>query len=423
MAEIRPFRAVRPSTEAASAIAALPYDVYDEAEARRETAERPLSFLCIDRAETQLPEGTDPYGEAVYEKAAELFLTEQREGYFLQDESPCYYLYALTQNGRTQTGLAACSAVSDYLNGVCKKHENTVSKKETDRIRHVRALSAQTGPIFLFYREDAELKSLFETVKREAPLYDFTAEDGVRHTVWKIDSEGLIERITARFAEAVPCTYIADGHHRAASAVKAAGMLREEREAKTGRSAKKAEYDYFLSVLFPDSELAIMDYNRIVRDLNGQSAEAILEKISAHFFWEELETENGIPREKPEKKGVIYAYFTGKWYALTLKPEEANRRADDAVAVLDVSVLQELILEPVFGIKDPRTDERISFAGGIRGTKYLKEQADRCGGAAFSLYPTSIEELMAVAEAGRLMPPKSTWFEPKLRSGLLIHKL
>lgn len=477
MANIRAFRAVRPAPAYAEEIAALPYDVYDEAEARKATAGKPLSFLCIDRAETQLPEGTDPYSDAVYEKAAELFLQEEQDGYFLQEQENCYYLYSLTMNGRTQTGLAACTAVSDYLNGTCKKHENTVVKKEQDRIRHVKALSAQTGPIFLCYRADPQIAAWTAEEMQKTPLYDFTAEDGVRHTVWRIADAARIQAITERFAEQVRCTYIADGHHRAASAVKAA-LAMQEKEAKSckaersdeggsgstsalqlnnGRTAAEGaeaspapqpktaqgsdkekreaeaqngglhEYDYFLSVLFSDDELEIMDYNRVVKDLNGLSPEAFLQRAGALFHIRELELGEGsvVPTLKPQEKGSFHVYLagTGKWYAFCLNEEIRKQRAGDPVAGLDVSVLQELVLAPLLGIGDPRTDERIEFVGGIRGRELLREKADRYGGAAFSLHPTSIGELMAVADAGRLMPPKSTWFEPKLRSGLFIHKM
>ena len=483
MANIRAFRAVRPAPAYAAEIAALPYDVYDEAEARRATAGRPLSFLCIDRAETQLPEGTDPYSDVVYEKAAELFRQEEQDGYFLQEQENCYYLYSLTMNGRTQTGLVACTAVSDYLDGICKKHENTVVKKEQDRIRHVTALSAQTGPIFLCYRADPQIAAWTAEEMQKTPLYDFTAEDGVRHTVWRVADAARIQAITERFAEQVRCTYIADGHHRAASAVKAALAMREGEacgceaeqragaetgseagavpqcktaqnngksaaegvEANTaqqpktaqcsGREKKEAvaqnsglhEYDYFLSVLFPDDELEIMDYNRVVKDLNGLSPEEFLQRAGASFQIRELKLEEGsaVPERKPQEKGIFHVYLagTGKWYAFCLNEEIRKQRAGDPVASLDVSVLQELVLAPLLGIGDPRTDERIEFVGGIRGRELLREKAELYGGAAFSLHPTSIEELMAVADAGRLMPPKSTWFEPKLRSGLFIHKM
>ena len=446
MAEIRAFRAVRPAAAYAKEIAALPYDVYDEAEARRAVAGKPLSFLCIDRAETQLPEGTDPYSPVVYEKAAALFEKEERDGYFEQEKTDCYYVYSLRMNGRVQTGLVACTAVSDYLNGICRKHENTVVKKEQDRIRHVKALKAQTGPIFLAYHADPEISRWIRETMENRPLYDFTADDGVQHTVWRIADAARIREITERFARHVPCTYIADGHHRAASAVKAALELREkaqqgnamhggqsgdgDKAEQTGRSARMMEYDYFLSVLFPDDELEIMDYNRVVRDLNGLSAEAFLKRSSECFDIrklrkDELDKKAGVPLEKPREKGVFHVYpaAEGSWYEFRLREEERKKREKDPVQCLDVSALQELLLTPVLGIGDPRTDERIEFVGGIRGIRILREKADSCGGVAFSMHPTAIGELMAVADAGRLMPPKSTWFEPKLRSGLFIHKI
>lgn len=421
MAEIRAFRAVRPAREYAARTAALPYDVYDEAEARKEAEREPLSFLCIDRAETQLPEGTDPYSDAVYEKAAALYEAEKQKGIYEKEDAPSLYVYSLTMDGRTQTGLAACSAVSDYLGGICKKHENTVVKKEQDRIRHVKKLGAQTGPIFLAYHEEGQISALIREAMLETPLYDFASPDGVRHRVWRIADPGKILQITRLFAERVPCTYIADGHHRAASAVKAALALRE----KSGCTAKadEQEYDYFLSVLFPDSELTILDYNRVVHDLNGMGPEDFLARVGESFDLKKLSVnQDGIPAEKPQKKGVLHAYLKGSWYELLLKPEIAERRRKDVVEALDVSALQDLILTPVLGIGDPRTDERIAFVGGIRGRRVLKDLADEWDGVAFSMHPTGISELMAVADAGRLMPPKSTWFEPKLRSGLLIHE-
>ena len=421
MAEIRPFRAVRPAQEYAARIAALPYDVYDEAEARKEAAREPLSFLCIDRAETQLPEGTSPYCDAVYETAAALFAKEQAEGYYIQEDEPCYYIYSLTMDGRTQTGLAACSAVSDYLSGICKKHENTVVKKEEDRIRHVQTLAAQTGPIFLAYHEKEEISALIRDKMQEAALYDFVSPDGVRHRVWKIGDPEAVSRLTELFEQEVPCTYIADGHHRAASAVKAALSLREA----AGKAAEAGtqEYDYFLSVLFPDSELAIMDYNRVVKDLNGFKPEEFLQKAGQSFEIEKMSAADPIPSEKPWEKGEFHVYLDRNWYRFRLKKELKEIRDKDVVKTLDVSALQELVLEPLLGIGDPRTDERIEFVGGIRGIGILRDKADQYGGIAFSMHPTSIEELMHVADAGCLMPPKSTWFEPKLRSGLLIHKL
>ena len=431
MAQIRPFRAVRPAEGYEARIAALPYDVYDQGEARRAVAGKPLSFLCIDRAETQLPEGTDPYSPEVYRKAAALYAQEKAEGYFIQEETPCYYIYRLTMEGRSQTGLAACSAVSDYLSGVCKKHENTVQKKEEDRIRHVRALEAQTGPIFLAYRKDAVISELLAGETEKPPLYDFVSEDGIGHKLWRISDPEVISAITERFAEAVPCTYIADGHHRAASAVKAALALREDanqaaagaQRPQDGRAREENPYDYFLSVLFPDEELCILDYNRVVKELGGGRVGELLSELAKSFRVEPLPGGGKLPEEGPSEPGCFHMYLSGSWYGLRLREELRRERARDPVRSLDVSALQELVLEPLFGIGDPRTDERIEFVGGIRGRGILQEKADRYGGAAFALYPTSISQLMAVADAGRLMPPKSTWFEPKLRSGLLIHEL
>ena len=424
MAEIRPFRAVRPAAAYADRMAALPYDVYDEKEARRAVKGKPLSFLCIDRGETQLPEGTDPYSPEVYEKAAELYRREKEEGYFLQEESPCYYIYALTMEGRTQTGLAACSSVDDYLQGICKKHENTVQKKEEDRIRHVMALKAQTGPIFLTYRKNDKISHIISSETKKEPMYDFASEDGIRHQLWRISDPEIIETLTETFSREVPCTYIADGHHRAASAVKAALALRKEQGDREERGQQEAPYDYFLSVLFPEEELAILDYNRVVKDLWGLSPEQFLKAVEQDFETEPIASgPEGIPEAGPEEKGSFHMYLQGQWYRCRLRPEPAEKRAGDPVAALDVAALQDLLLSPILGIDDPRTSERIEFVGGIRGRKVLREKAEAWGGVAFALYPTSVRELMAVADAGRLMPPKSTWFEPKLRSGLLIHEL
>lgn len=420
MAIIRPFYCIRPTKELACRVAALPYDVYNRQEAKREVEREPLSFLQIDRAETLFSDEVDTYDEQVYQKAKERLRQMEEEKLFLKEETPCYYLYELTMDGHTQTGLVACSSVDDYLNQIVKKHENTREEKELDRIRHVDVTDTQTGPIFLAYRARTGLKELTRQVKEEAALYDFTSPDGVRHRVFRIADPALLARFTEELGEAA-FTYIADGHHRAASAVKVALKRRAEHPDYDGTE----EFNYFLSVLFPDDELNILAYNRAVTDLNGCSAEEFLQRAGESF-----ELTAGIPVEEagekpgegklPAHKGEICLLLDGKWYGLSVKKE---LQTDDPVRGLDVSLLQDYLLAPVLGISDPRTDTRIEFIGGIRGTKELEKRTQEGMRVAFSMYPTSMEELLRVADAGLLMPPKSTWFEPKLRSGLFLHRL
>lgn len=333
------------------------------------------------------------------------------DGTFIRDEIPCYYIYQQTMNGRSQTGLVACSSIDDYLNHVVKKHENTREEKEQDRIRHVDTTDAHTGPIFLAYRAKEELNRIIHRITTGHPLYDFVSEDNVEHRVWKIAAPGPIKEIEEAFLD-VEATYIADGHHRAASAVKVGLMRREENPGYTGEEA----FNYFLSVLFPDEQLMIMPYNRVVADLNGMSSEEFLEKISRCF----VVKEEGMIPYSPDKKGKFGMYLNRKWYSLEAKEELGT---DDPVDELDVSILQNALLGPILGIGDPRTDKRIDFIGGIRGLKELERRTEEDMAVGFALYPTSIQELLDVADANRLMPPKSTWFEPKLRSGLFIHLL
>ena len=363
MAEIRPFCAVRPRADWAEKIAALPYDVYNRKEAREETAKHPESFLCIDRAETQFPEDTDPYAPEVYQKAHDLLYDWIAEGRFEKEKKPCYYVYEETREGRTQTGIVACASVDDYENNVIKKHEETRAEKEEDRIRHVDACNAQ------------------------------------------------IAQLKEAFAE-VPAVYIADGHHRAASAVK---VSERKRKANPGYSGEE-EFNYFLSVLFPDEELFIMDYNRIVKDLNGMTQEDFLSRMKEHFRVSPCTKEE----RRPKEKGMFGMYLGGQWYQCRIHEKD---KSSDPVENLDVFILQEKVLAPLFGIIEPKTDARISFAGGIRGLDYLEEKVDGGWAVAFAMHPTSIAELFAVADAGKLMPPKSSWFEPKLYSGLFIHEL
>ncbi len=410
MSIIRPFKGIRPAEEFAASIAALPYDVYSSSEARKIVQDNPMSFLRIDRAETLLPEGTDPYSPQVYETARRTLDEMIADGSFIQDVRDCYYIYALTMEGRTQTGLVGCASIDDYINGVILRHENTLAAKEEDRIRHVDACSAQTGPIFLAYRPCPELKSILDSVRQGRPLYDFTSDDGIRHQVWKIDSREYIDNISHLFGR-IPHLYIADGHHRAASAVKVGLKRRAEDPGFTGNE----EYNFFLSVLFSSDELRIYDYNRVVVDRNGCTFPEFFDKIKDGFQSEPVP--DGPCR--PVRKGEFGLYMDGNWYRLNAAP---GLFTGDPVNDLDVSVLQDHILGPVFGIRDPKTDPRIRFIGGIRGLNALEQAAGESNGAAFSMYPTSMDELLAVADAGRLMPPKSTWFEPKLRSGLFIHR-
>lgn len=411
MAQIRPFQAYRPKRGLEEKIAALPYDVYNRQEAYEVVKHNPYSFLAIDRAETQFDPGVDTYAQEVYEKAGQMLKEQIAEGRFIKDPVPCYYLYEQTMDGRKQTGIAACASIDDYLNNVIKKHENTREDKEQDRIRHVDVCNAQTGSIFLAYRSNAVLREITGQVKEETPVYNFISEDGIGHRVWVISDEEKVTAIGEAFA-AIPAVYIADGHHRCASAVKVGLKRRQEHPDYDGTE----EYNYFLSVLFPDEELNILAYNRVVKDLNGLSGEEFLQKIAENFFVAKV----GLKPYAPEKKGTFGMYFSGEWYALTAKE---HIRSKDVVAGLDVSLLQDYLLSPVLGIGDPKTDRRIDFVGGIRGLKELERRVQTDMKAAFSMYPTSIAELFAVADAGRLMPPKSTWFEPKLRSGLFLHEL
>ena len=409
MAEIRPFYCVRPTKERAKEVAALPYDVYNKEEAREAVKNHPYSFLNIDRPETQFEESVDMYSKQVYEKAGVMLQKWIKSGVFVKEQKKCYYLYELTMAGRTQTGIVACASVEDYENNVIKKHENTRFEKERDRISHVDACNAQTGPIFLACKEDSVLEQKMVQWKEQEPIYDFVAEDQVRHRVFLIEKEEEIQFLTEHFKE-IPALYIADGHHRAASAVKVSQKRREENGGK-----KDEEYSYFLSVIFPANQLKILDYNRVVSDLNGNTELEFLEKVQQEFAIQPVKE-----AFRPEKKGQFGMYLKGQWYQLTVKD---SRSSNDVVEKLDVSLLQDRLLNPILGIDDPKTDERIKFVGGIRGLKELERLVEEGDAVAFSMHPTSMEELFQVADAGRLMPPKSTWFEPKLRSGLFIHLL
>ena len=411
MATIRPFKSYRPSPGFEQKVAALPYDVYNREEATQIVAKNPQTFLAIDRPETQFGPEVDTYAPEVYLKAKEMIWEQIEQGIFKQEEKPCFYLYQQVMNGRSQTGIVACASIDDYLNNVIKKHENTRADKEKDRISHVDTCNVQTGPIFLAYRNNEILKQVMNTTMETKPVNNFESEDGIIHKVWIMDNPEHVKKVSHAF-EQLNEIYIADGHHRCASAVRVGLNRREANPNYTGEE----EFNYFLSVLFQDEELYIMDYNRVIKDLNGLSKDEFLKEISIKFDV----VEKGTQCYRPIKKGTFGMYLEDIWYELTVK---ASIGIDDVVGSLDVSVLQDNILKPTLGIEDPKTDERIDFVGGIRGLEELERRVHSDMKVAFSMYPTSIGELFAVADADRLMPPKSTWFEPKLRSGLFLHSL
>lgn len=411
MAKIKPFIAVRPKMGLEDRIAALPYDVYNREEACEEVGREPLSFLKIDRAETQFGDEVDTYADCVYERARDTYLSMKKEGQFVSDDKPCYYLYELIMDGRSQKGIVACASIDDYLNEIIKKHENTRADKEADRIRHVDTMNAQTGPIFLAYKSSEAINKVIDLVCASPAVNDFTSVDGITHRVWVIDDASMIAEVEKAFEE-MDAIYIADGHHRCASAVKVGLKRREEHPDYSGDE----EFNYFLSVLFADDQLMIMDYNRVVKNLNGHSALEVIDYLKGKGTL----TEMGSDAYKPMKKGECGIYFEDKWYKYVF--DEAIL-SNDPVDGLDVSILQREILNPLFGIEDPKTDKRIDFVGGIRGLEELERRVHSDALIAFAMYPTHITELFEVADAHLLMPPKSTWFEPKLRSGLFIHEL
>ena len=414
MPVIKPFKALRPKLELVTKVASPPYDVINREEAYQMAKDNPHSFLHINKAEIDLDSTINPYDKKVYKKARENLDKMVREEVYLQDKKENFYIYRQTMKGRTQTGLVVCASIDDYLKGKIKKHENTRADKEKDRIDHIDFNDANTGPVFLAYKAKMEITEVLNRwTKKENPVYDFTSEDKIIHTCWVIDDEQTIEQLIKAFAE-IDYLYIADGHHRAAAATKVGLKRREQFKDYTG----KEEFNYFLSVLFPDNELYIMDYNRVVADLFGNSEEEFMEKISQNF---KIEKYKGERPYRPEVKHVFGMYLNNSWYKLTAQPMTFNE--NDVVERLDVSILQNNLLAPILGIQDPRTDQRIEFVGGIRGLKELERRVNKGMKVAFSLFPTSIEELMAVADAGKIMPPKSTWFEPKLRSGIFIHRL
>jgi uncharacterized protein (DUF1015 family) len=413
MAIVRPFKAVRPAKELADKVAALPYDVMNSDEAREMVKDNPYSFLHVDKAEIDLDRNIDLYNKKVYEKARENLYKMITDGVFIEDDKPRLYIYRQIMNGRAQTGIVGCTSIDDYMNDIIKKHEHTRADKEQDRINHVDYCDANTGPIFLTYKSQNEIDDIIANWTEKEPVYNFISEDGISHIVWIIEYDKDIEKLTSLFKD-VNYLYIADGHHRAASATKVGQMRRSSNPEYTGEE----EYNFFLSVLFPDEDLYIMDYNRVVKDLNGLSAEEYMLKVSDKF---EISTYEGDGPYKPSCKHTYGMYLDGKWYKLTAK--EGAYNPEDPVDRLDVSILQNNLLSPILGINDPRTDKRIDFVGGIRGLGELERRVEQGMKVAFSMYPTTIQDLMDIADAGKVMPPKSTWFEPKLRSGLFVHKL
>jgi uncharacterized protein (DUF1015 family) len=414
MAKISPFEAVRPQPQLAKQVASKPYDVLNSAEAKVEAVGNAYSFLHITKSEIDLPETTDIHSKEVYELAYNNLNAFLQRDVLFKESKPCYYIYQLIMNGRAQTGLVCVSSIDDYNNDIIKKHEFTRPEKELDRINHIKTTGAQTGNVFLAYRNQASIDTLIEKWKTtKNPVYDFTAEDGIQHTVWAVSDESTIDQITQIFAAEVPCTYIADGHHRAASAAKVLVALSEEAVTKPGDEVKKIS-PYFLTTLFPSNQLQIMDYNRVVKDLNGHSAEDFIQALQNDFTLTEHEG-----ALKPSSLHQFGMYLDKKWYALTSKE---GTYTNDPIGVLDVTILQNNILGKLLGILDQRTDKRIDFVGGIRGLGELEKRVDSGEmTVAFSLYPVTIDQLFNIADAGEVMPPKSTWFEPKLRDGLLTH--
>lgn len=410
MAVIRPFKGIRPIKELANKIAALPYDVMDSDEAREMVKGNPYSFLHVDKAEIDLPNDIDAYDDRVYEKAKENLDKMIEKGYYIEDEKPKFYIYRQVMKGRSQVGLVGCASIDDYTNNIIKKHELTREDKEIDRINHVYKCEAHTGPIFLTYRANKNISNIINEWMKKEPVYDFKSEDGVSHTIWIIDDEGTVNKISELF-KSVEYLYIADGHHRSASAVKVGHIKRAENEDYTGEE----EFNYFLSISYPDSELEVLDYNRTVKDLNGLSKDEFLNAVSEKFI---ITKSN--EQVKPKEKHTFGMYLEKQWYLLEARNGIFN--PDDPVDQLDVSILQNNLLKPILGIDDPRKSKRIKFVGGIRGLKELERRADTDMKVSFSMYATTTDDIMDIADSGRIMPPKSTWFEPKPRSGLFIHK-
>ena len=415
MATIKPFKGLRPPADLAAKIAALPYDVLNSKEAAAIAEGNPYSLLRITKAEIELAPGTDEHSEVVYDKSVENFKKFQQQGWLVQDEKECYYVYAQTMDGRTQYGLVACAYTGDYWNNVIKKHELTRKDKEDDRMVNVLRNNANLEPVFFAYPENDVVNEVINrVVKSTQPVYDFVAEDNIGHHFWVIDDDKDVKTITETFAKDIPYTYVADGHHRTA----AAARVGKEKESNNPKHTGKEEYNYFLAVHFPDSQLKIMDYNRVVVDLNGNTKEQFLKKLSDNF----VVSDEGTEIFRPEKLHEFGMYLDGHWYKMTAKAGTFDD--NDPIGVLDVTILSNLVLDKILDIKDLRTSKRIDFVGGIRGLGELKRRVDSGEMAvAFAMYPVSMQQLFDIADSGKIMPPKTTWFEPKLRSGLIIHKL
>lgn len=413
MATVRPFRALRPAPALASQVISLPYDVMNREEAAAMAKGNPHSFLHICRSEIDLPEVSDPYQDVVYEKARTNIADFLSRGTLLAEEKPMFYLYQQIMDGRSQLGIVGCASIDEYLNDTIKKHEYTRVEKELDRIRHFDVCNTNTEPVFLTYRDDARIRTICEGwTQSHAPVYDFQSDDGIRHTLWTVEDDGTIQNLVKLFGE-IKALYIADGHHRSASAVKVGLKRREEHPDYTGSE----EFNYFMAVIFPDADLKIFDYNRVVKDLAGLSKDAFLARLAEVFELSDPQAEV----IRPDSKHVFSMFLDGSWYRLKAKPDLI--RENDIIKSLDVSILQDLVLEPILGIQDPRTDKRIDFVGGIRGLGELERRVKEDMAVAFALYPVVIGDLLAVSDQGMVMPPKSTWFEPKLGSGLFLHPL
>lgn len=414
MAVVRPFKAYRPQLDLVEKVAALPYDVMNSEEAREMVIGKPYSFLHVDKPEVDLEPGIDIHSEQVYLKASENLKKMINYKVYMQEEKPCLYIYRQIMDGRPQTGIVACASIDDYINDIIKKHELTRADKELDRFNHVDYTNANTGPIFLTYRHKDEIDELVKNwTETKTPVYDFKSEDGVSQIIWVIDEEEVINKLSALFA-GTDYLYIADGHHRSASAVKVGLKRRKENPSYTGDE----EFNFFLSVIFPDNDLYVMDYNRVVADLNGNSSEEFMNKASEKF---DITPYEGEGQFKPEVQRTYGMFLEGKWYKLAAKEGTFNMK--DPVDRLDVSILQNNLLEPILGIDDPRTNSRIDFVGGIRGLGELERRVNEGMKVAFSMCATTMDDLMDIANAGKTMPPKSTWFEPKLQSGIFVHEL
>ena len=414
MAILKAFKGIRPDKELVKRVACRPYDVLDEKEARIEANGDPISFYHVIKPEIDFPDGYNVYAPEIYQKGRENFEKMKDDGVFSQDPTPCLYIYSQTMNGRTQYGIVGCASVDDYMNDIIKKHELTRPDKEEDRKNHVRIGNMNAEPVFFAYPNVPALDAIVSTVVKSDPAYNLITDDGIGHTFWVISDATVIKQITELFAEKVPYTYVADGHHRTAAA---ALVGKERRDANPGHTGNE-EYNFFLAVHFPDNQLHIMDYNRVIKDLNGMSKEQLLEKLSESFTIQE----KGTTEFRPANLHEFSMYLDGMWYALTAKPGTYND--NDPIGVLDVTILSERVLEPLFNIVDLRKDKRIDFVGGLRGLGELKKRVDSGNmQVAFALYPVTMKQLIDIADSGKIMPPKTTWFEPKLRSGLVIHSL